>query len=138
MTTTAFNHLDKTATRREVLLVLLHVLRQNVDALRQKDVFDIDEVEYAIVETNGTLSVLLKPENRNITLKNLGKSEKDQGLPCAVVIDGKIIGSAFKDCFVTQKEVESRRRRETDDIRNILLMTVDRNKKYNIIFKKED
>ena len=120
------------------LKALRFTVNDVLSGLRQKDVFDIDEVEYAIVETNGTLSVLLKPENRNVTLKNLGKSEKDQGLPCAVVIDGKIIGSAFKDCFVTQKEVESRIRRETDDIRNILLMTVDRNKKYNIIFKKED
>ncbi len=120
------------------LKALRFTVNDVLSGLRQKDVFDIDEVEYAIVETNGTLSVLLKPESRNVTLKNLGKSEKDQGLPCAVVIDGKIIGSAFKDCFVTQKEVESRIRRETDDIRNILLMTVDRNKKYNIIFKKED
>ena len=32
-----------------------------LEALRQKDVFDIEEVEYAVVETNGTLSVLLKP-----------------------------------------------------------------------------
>lgn len=35
-----------------------------LEALRQKDIFSIDEVQYAVVETNGTLSVLLKPENR--------------------------------------------------------------------------
>ncbi len=120
------------------LKALRFTINDVLSGLRQKDVFDIDEVEYAIVETNGTLSVLLKPDNRNVTLKNLGKSEKDQGLPCAVVIDGKIIGSAFKDCYVTEKEVEAKIRRETDDIKNILLMTVDRNKKYNIILKKED
>ena len=105
--------------------------------LRQKDVFDINEVEFAVVETNGTLSVLLKPCHRPATSKLLGKSEKDTGMPCAVVIDGKIIESAFKDCGITKKEVESKINKETDDIKNILLMTVDKAKGFNIIFKKD-
>lgn len=105
--------------------------------LRQKDVFDIDEVEYAVVETNGTLSVLLKPCYRPAIQKTTGKKEKDNGMPCAVVIDGKIIGSSFKDCGITEKEVLSRLRKETDDIKNVMLMTVDKNKNFNIIFKKE-
>ena len=105
--------------------------------LRQKDVFDIDEVEYAIVETNGTLSVLLKPDYRPATAQVVGKKEKDNGMPCPVVIDGKIIESAFEDCGITKKEVESKIRRETDNIKSILLMTVDKNKGFNIIFKED-
>lgn len=106
-------------------------------ALRQKDVFDIEEVEYAVVETNGTLSVLLKPCYRPAIQKTLGKTEKDTGMPCAVIIDGKIIESSFKDCGITEKEVVSKLQRETDDIKNVMLMTVDKSKKFNIIFKKE-
>ncbi len=52
---------------------MLSELRFTIDdissALRQKDVFDINEVKLAIVETNGTLSVLLK---------NSEKSKKDE------------------------------------------------------------
>lgn len=105
--------------------------------LRQKDVFDISEVEYAIVETNGTLSVLLKPEYRPVTAEVIGKREKDKGVSCAVVVDGKIIESSFKDCGITKKEVESKIRKEADDIKSILLMTVDKNKSFNIIFKRD-
>lgn len=105
--------------------------------LRQKDVFDIEEVEYAVVETNGTLSVLLKPNYRPAIQKNLGKAEKDNGMPCAVIIDGKIIESSFKDCGITEKEVLAKLDRETDDIKKVMLMTVDKSKKFNIIFKKE-
>ncbi len=108
-----------------------------LSGLRQKDVFDIEDVEYAIVETNGTLSVLLKPDKRPATPKTVGKTEKDTGLPCAVVVDGRIIKSAFEDCDVTENDVIRKIQRETDDIGNILLMTVDKNKKYNIIYKKE-
>ena len=108
-----------------------------LSALRQKDVFDIEEVEYAVVETNGTLSVLLKPCYRPAIQKTTGKREKDNGMPCAVVIDGKIIESSFKDCDITEKEVVSKLQRETTDLKNVMLMTVDKSKKFNIIFKKE-
>lgn len=125
----------------ELLQKELKALRFTVNdvlsGLRQKDVFDIEEVEYAIVETNGTLSVLLKPDKRPATPRTLGKNEKDNGMPCAVVIDGAIIESSFKDCGITEKEVVSKIRKETDNIKDILLMTVDKNKSYNIIFKKE-
>ena len=33
-----------------------------LEALRQKDIFDISKVQYAVVETNGTISVMLKPQ----------------------------------------------------------------------------
>ena len=116
---------------------LRYTINDVLSGLRQKDVFDIDEVEYAVVETNGTLSVLLKPCYRPAIQKNMGKTEKDSGMPCAVIIDGKIIESSFKDCGITEKEVVAKLQRETDDIKNVMLMTVDKSKKFNIIFKKE-
>lgn len=142
----AFRHLTEgnpiTIIRNgELLQKELKELRFTINdvllGLRQKDVFNIDEVEYAIVETNGTLSVLLKPDYRPATAQVVGKKEKDNGMPCPVVIDGKIIESAFEDCGITLKEVESKIRSETDNIKSILLMTVDNNKSFNIIFKKD-
>lgn len=106
-------------------------------ALRQKDVFNIEDVEYAIVETNGTLSVLLKPDKRNSTPKNYDKPEKDTGMPCAVVIDGKIIKANFEDCGITEKEVTSKIKAEKLEQKEILIMTVDSSKNYYIITKRE-
>lgn len=40
-------------------------------ALRNSGVFDIDEVQYAVVETTGTISVLLKAQNRPVTPETL-------------------------------------------------------------------
>ena len=106
-------------------------------ALRQKDIFNIEDVEFAVVETNGTLSVLLKPEKRNSTPKNYDKPEKDTGMPCAVVIDGKIIKANFEDCGITEKEVTSKIKSEKLNQKEILLMTVDASKNYYIITKRE-
>ncbi|MBQ8183595.1 MAG: DUF421 domain-containing protein [Clostridia bacterium] len=106
-------------------------------ALRQKDVFDIEDVQYAVVETNGTLSVLLKPEKRNSTPKNYNIPEKDTGMPCPVIVDGKIIETNFDDCGVSAEEILSKMRFDKLQQKNILLMTVDKDKNYCIITKKE-
>lgn len=108
-----------------------------LSALRQKDIFNIEDVEYAIVETNGTLSALLKPEKRNSTPKNYDIPEKDTGIPCAVIIDGNIIETNFEDCGVTLEEISGKIKHEKLEQKNILLMTVDRAKNYYIITKKE-
>ena len=54
---------------------LLKDLRFTIDdlleALRQKDIFDIAQVQYAVVETNGQISVLLKPEYDTVTREDL-------------------------------------------------------------------
>lgn len=114
-------------------------LRLTIDdvlaALRQKDVFDIDDVEYAIIETNGTLSLLLKQQERTVTQKLIGKQEKDCGVPFAVVIDGKILENSIKDTPVTYDEVLRKVERENIKLNDILIMTVDKNRKFSIIKK---
>ena len=106
-------------------------------ALRQKDIFDINDVQYGVVETNGTFSVLLKPQKRNSTPENYNTPEKDTGMPCPVIIDGKIIETNFEDCFVTLNEITSKLKRENIEQKDVLLMTTDKSKNYCIIMKKE-
>lgn len=106
-------------------------------ALRQKSIFNIEDVEYAVVETNGTLSALLKPEKRTVTVSTLNKREKDEGMPCAVVIDGHIIDHNLNDCPATISDIQRKIKNEKLEQQDIVLMTVDKNKKYFIITKKE-
>ncbi len=106
-------------------------------ALRQKSIFNIADVEYAVVETNGTLSALLKPEKRTVTASTLHKPEKDEGLPCAVVIDGHIMEHNLDECPATLSDIERKIKNEKLKQQDIVLMTVDKNKKYYIITKKE-
>lgn len=123
--------------QQKMLKKLRFTVNDILAALRQKDVFDIEDVQYAVVETNGTLSVLLKPEKRNSTPKNYDVPEKDTGMPTAVVIDGKMIEADFDDCCITADEIRSKMHREKLGQENILLMTVDKDKHYYIITKKE-
>ena len=67
------------------------------DQLRQKDVFDISDVRYAIVETNGQLSVMLKPEKETVTAEMADLPNETKGLLCMVINDGKFLKRSFKE-----------------------------------------
>jgi uncharacterized membrane protein YcaP (DUF421 family) len=60
-------------------------------SLREKDIFDIEEVEYALLEDNGKLSVLKKDEYRYITKKDLHIISKTLSFPVELIMDGDII-----------------------------------------------
>ena len=56
--------------------------------LREKDVLDIRAVQYAILETNGNLSVFPYPKERPASAKDAGIQAKPQSLPVTVIADG--------------------------------------------------
>ena len=77
-----------------------------VDALRQKDVFDISQVEDAVIETNGSMSVLPKAEYQPITASDINLSVKEKGMPVAIVIDGKPVNEYFNEYKLKDSEIE--------------------------------
>ena len=119
---------------------LLKELRFTVDdlleSLRQKDVFDISQVQYAIVETNGQISVLLKAEHDTVTRNDLKLLPDPQGLKCPVIIDGKIVTEDFKICNATTEKVETTVKKEKLQIKDVLLMTIDAAGNHTIIRKE--
>ena len=60
------------------------------ERLRGKNVFNIGDVEYAILETSGEINVILKPEKRLPTLEDMNLQSKYQGIAYDLVIDGVI------------------------------------------------
>jgi uncharacterized membrane protein YcaP (DUF421 family) len=64
--------------------------------LRNKDIFDITEVDYAILETSGKLTVLKKPKFDYVTNKDMPISVKqNRNLPVQIINNGKIIESVM-------------------------------------------
>ncbi|GIO89236.1 MULTISPECIES: DUF421 domain-containing protein [Paenibacillus] len=65
--------------------------------LRQKDIFDYSEIEYALLEINGKISVMKKKEYHNVTLKDLKKGSKDLGnFPIELIMDGQLLEGNLK------------------------------------------
>lgn len=64
--------------------------------LRERDAFDITEVEFAIAETDGYLTVLKKSQNRPVTPADLGIDTKYEGIPSEIIVDGQVIYQNLK------------------------------------------
>ena len=96
-----------------------------VDALRQKDVFDISQVEDAVIETNGSISVLPKAEYQPITASDINLSVKEKGMPVAIVIDGKPVNEYFNEYKLKDSEIELVLQTVNRDAKRIMLLTID-------------
>lgn len=62
-----------------------------MELLRNKDVFDLNEVDFAIIEPNGQLSVLKKPEYQNVTAKDMNIQKQAAGISTELIYDGILI-----------------------------------------------
>lgn len=122
---------------QKMLKALRFTLDDLLESLRQKDVFDISQVQYAIVETNGQISVLLKPQYDTVTKDDLSLESEPQGYQCPVIIDGKIISQDFAVCNMTTQKVEKIAKKEKIQIKDIMLMTVDSVGNHTIIRKEK-
>ncbi len=78
-----------------------HILSQNLnrtrvsldeltELLRQKDVLQIETVQYAILETNGSLSVFPYPKHKPASAMEVGITPKPQSLPYTIITDGQL------------------------------------------------
>ena len=64
--------------------------------LRQKDVLDIQTVQYAILETNGNLSVFPYPSEQPATARDAGVKAAKQYLPITLISDGRLLADNLK------------------------------------------
>lgn len=109
-----------------------------VDALRQKDIFDISEVKDAVVETNGTISVLQKAECKPLTPKDVNLYVKEKGMPITIVMDGKPVSEYFNEYKIKDSEIELILQTVNKDVSKILLLTVDDDGNTFLIEKRKD
>ena len=93
--------------------------------LREKDVLDIRSVQYAILETNGNLSVFPYPKEKPASAKDAGIPARKQYLPVTIVSDGKLLQENLqlvkKDMLWVQKILAENKA----DLSDTWLLTVD-------------
>lgn len=118
----------------------LEYLRLSVEdlfeQLRQLDIFTLEDVWVAIMETNGQLSVLKRSEKQPPDAGTLGIQVPKASVDTVVVSDGNICDFSLKVCGLDRKWVEEIAGSQGVDIKDIFIMTANKTKKYNII-KKE-
>jgi len=66
------------------------------ERLRGEGIFSLNDVEYVILETNGEISVVEKPDKRNTIPMDFNIMPEYEGIPYDLVIDGKVIFENLK------------------------------------------
>ena len=99
--------------------------------------FDLDEIDYAIMEINGNISFLPKEKNKPVTKKDMKLKSPDSGLTANVIIDSKYMENNMKAINKSKRWLDHELKVQGyNNYDNILLATVDNN--YKVLVYKKD
>lgn len=101
------------------------------EAIRGQGCFSIDEVYYAIMETNGKISVLTKSANSPVTNEVLGKKVDEAEIPVNLVSEGKILKDNLEIAQVDEKFITNfiQKKVKGGKVKKVLVFTLDKNGK---------
>ena len=120
----------------------LENLRYSVDdlmeQLRVNSIFDIQQVEMAVVETTGQLSVCKKAETVPLTASDLGKIPPALNIPAVVVSDGQLLPQGLDYCGIKEETVRKLAKKQGRELQDIFLMTCTPDQTVYIVDKEKD
>lgn len=103
---------------------------------REKGIFDITDVAFAIFETSGELSILPKSYNRPTVIKDLNIKEQEASLPFYLIIDGKISYSSLKELKKDKNWLFKKAKLTKNTLKNVIFASYDKNMDKIIVQEK--
>ncbi len=94
-----------------------------LESLRQQDVFDIRQVQYAIAETNGHISVYQYPQ----------PNEPPRQMPVVVISDGDLCDWGMQLCDLTEAQLENILRKEKCRQEDVFLLTATKDGQHHLL-----
>lgn len=93
---------DKGSINEKELRKLRISINDLLEQIRSKGYDTLDDVEYAILETNGDLSVIPKPEKRPLTPQDINMSPTIQHVSTPLIIDGNLYKESLQNLNLTE------------------------------------
>lgn len=101
---------------------------QLLSKLRAQSIFDLGDVEMAVLEPDGVLSVMRNPQAEPLTKQDMLVAGRHTGLPIAVIIDGKVIPENLEQQGLNEKWLRDHLRAfNVEFVNEVVLATVDDN-----------
>lgn len=97
-----------------------------MEHLRMKNVFRVADVEFALMETSGEVSVLLKSQHRPVTPQDLDLPVAQAEEPQAVIMDGNIMDESLANLGLNRNWVRQELQKAGVALENVFLGQVDR------------
>lgn len=99
-----------------------------IESLRCSDVFNLDDVAYAIIETNGKLCVIKKAQAESVTREDLKINPEPASLPVSIIMDGRLMKENINLTKISEDLInEAIKKCDSKSHKEILLMTIDAN-----------
>ena len=103
---------------------------------RNAGYFNIADIEYALLETNGKISFLPKSDKQPATLGDLNIQKEQEGLCANVIIDGKIMKENLKFTGLDESWLKAElNNQNAGPVSNIILATVDNQNQLSVYRK---
>ncbi|MBQ9793242.1 MAG: DUF421 domain-containing protein [Clostridia bacterium] len=129
--------IDKDGINYSALKKLNMTLNDLTEGLRGCQCFDINEVAYAIVETNGNISVMLKSNCQPVSNENMKLNIEEASITLMLINDGKIIKENLTYFGLDEEFLFNIIRQEKiNNIKDILILTID--KQGEIFFQEKN
>lgn len=104
---------------------LRYTIADVLEALRQKDIFDISSVHSAVAETNGNLSVLLKAPLHPAKTEIFRKDIQETGVPELLVADATIVKTGLESAGISEEKLFQMLKKEKVKLEEVFIFTVD-------------
>ena len=115
--------IEKGVLRQDRLRSTRITLDELTGRLRDRGILDLSQVDYAILETGGSLSVF--PKDRPPTAKELGVQAEDQDLPLTLIEDGRLLGDNLEKSGRDLAWVEKTLRDRGGTVAGTLILTAE-------------
>lgn len=140
--------IDEMGINYEALKKLNMTINDLTEGLRASQCFNLNDVAFAIVETNGNISVLLKSQAMPATNSDLNIQTTPSNLQIILVNDGAVVKDNLKILNLNEDFINSILKKEKiKNIKDVLIIALnpesneiylqEKNKKYKTIFKRD-
>ena len=124
--------MDETAMRRLRLTV-----DDLVESLRQQDIFEPEQVQYAIVETNGHITAYCYPRYQTATAGDVGADKPDEGMPVPVITDGQLCDWGLQLCGMSEQQLDRLLKKHRCTRQEVFLLTVTKTGQHYLLTRAQ-
>ncbi|PPA68872.1 DUF421 domain-containing protein [Jeotgalibacillus proteolyticus] len=102
-----------------------YTIDELMELLRKKDVFNLSDVEFAILEPTGDLNVLLKREKQPLTPSDMHIAINPLKEPCLVIMDGNIMNGALDSIRKSEEWLRGELEKKSVRVEDVFICQID-------------
>ena len=122
---------------QDVMRKLRFSIDDLMESLHEFNIFDVSEVQFAVVETTGKINVYQKFDYQTVTPQTLNIKGTSLNPPLIIISDGKLLYHNLNLSKVGKGYIDTILKENKIVITDVFLLTVDDNGKYNLIKKEQ-